>query len=327
MQANPYIHPTADVQTVHIGDGTRIWQYVIALPGAIVGRECNVCAYVFLENDVTVGNRVTIKSGVQLWDGIVIEDDVFIGPNVSFTNDKFPRSKIPRQSLPRIQIQQGASLGAGSVILPGVTIGRYAMVGAGAIVTSSVPSFAIVKGNPARITGYSYSNQKSSLPVSVSAPWNDAGFKLESTKESVASVIRGVNFHFFKQFEDLRGKLTALEFTHDLPFIPQRLFFTYDVPSLETRGEHAHRNCHQLLIAVSGTISVFVSNGREQSSVQLSSASHGLHIEPMVWASQSQYSKGACLVVLASQAYEDKDYIRTMDEYLMLINRKDLQPR
>ena len=325
MQTDPYIHPTADVQTDQIGDRTRIWQYVIALPGARVGRECNVCAYVFIENDVVVGDRVTIKSGVQLWDGIVIEDDVFIGPNVSFTNDKFPRSKVQRQSLPRIQIKQGASLGAGSVILPGVTIGRYAMVGAGAIVTSSVPPYAIVKGNPARITGYSHSNHKPFLPVSVAGQGSNVSFNLERTKESVGSVIAGVRLHFFKQFEDLRGKLTALEFDQDLPFVPQRVFFTYDVPSRETRGEHAHRNCHQLLIAVSGTISVYVSNGREQSSVQLSSTAHGLHIEPMVWASQSQYSKGACLAVLASHAYEDKDYIRTIDEYLTLINGKDSQ--
>ena len=154
MPVPPRIHPSADVQSTQIGEGTSIWQYVVVLPQARIGRDCNVCAQVFIENDVIVGDRVTIKNGVQLWDGLRIEDDVFIGPNVTFTNDRFPRSKVWPESFPQTTIQRGASIGGGAVILPGITIGPKAMVGAGAVVTRSVPPGAIVVGNPARITGH-----------------------------------------------------------------------------------------------------------------------------------------------------------------------------
>lgn len=154
LKSHPQIHSTADVHSAQIGEGTSIWQFVVILPQARIGRDCNVCAQVFIENDVVVGDRVTIKNGVQLWDGLRIEDDVFIGPNVTFTNDKFPRSKVWPESFPQTTIQRGASIGGGAVILPGVTIGAKAMVGAGSVVTRSVPPGAIVVGNPARIVGH-----------------------------------------------------------------------------------------------------------------------------------------------------------------------------
>jgi acetyltransferase-like isoleucine patch superfamily enzyme len=147
------IHSSADVQSTDIGDGTNIWQFVIVLPGARIGRDCNICAHVLIENDVVVGDRVTIKSGVQLWDGLRIEDDAFIGPNVTFTNDKFPRSKVYPETFPITTVGKGASIGGGAVILPGLDIGQHAMVGAGAVVTRDVPPRAIVAGNPARVIG------------------------------------------------------------------------------------------------------------------------------------------------------------------------------
>lgn len=152
--ANTRIHPSADVQSSVIGEGTNIWQYVVVLPKARIGRDCNICAQVFIENDVVVGDRVTIKNGVQLWDGLRVEDDVFIGPNVTFTNDKFPRSKVYPGAFPNTTVRKGASIGGGAVILPGLTIGEHSMVGAGAVVTRDVPSRAIVVGNPARIVGH-----------------------------------------------------------------------------------------------------------------------------------------------------------------------------
>jgi acetyltransferase-like isoleucine patch superfamily enzyme len=151
---NPMIHPTADAQSSHIGEGTNIWQYVVVLPKARIGRDCNICAQVFIENNVVVGDRVTIKNGVQLWDGLRIEDDVFIGPNVTFTNDKLPRSKVYPETFPITIVCRGASIGGGAVVLPGLVIGEQAMVGAGAVVTRDVPSRAIVVGNPAHIIGY-----------------------------------------------------------------------------------------------------------------------------------------------------------------------------
>lgn len=149
----PKIHPTADVQTGCIGSGTTIWQYVVILPGARIGSEVNICSHCFIENDVVIGDRVTVKSGVQLWDGTRIAADVFIGPNATFTNDKFPRSKVYPASFPLTTIESGASIGGGAVLLPGITIGRGALVGAGAVVTKSVPPYSIVSGVPARIVG------------------------------------------------------------------------------------------------------------------------------------------------------------------------------
>lgn len=148
-----FIHPLSDVQSKSVGEDTRVWQYVVVLPGARIGARCNICAHVFIENDVTVGDDVTIKSGVQLWDGLRVGDRVFIGPNATFTNDRFPRSRRRPEAFAVTEIEPGASIGANATILAGITIGREAMVGAGAVVTRDVPPGVIVVGNPARVTG------------------------------------------------------------------------------------------------------------------------------------------------------------------------------
>ena len=145
-----FIHPNSDVQSKNIGSGTRIWQYAIVLEKASIGRDCNICSHCLIENDVSVGDRVTIKSGVQLWDGVSIEDDVFIGPNATFANDRFPRSKIRPAEFTKTRVNKGASIGANATILPGITIGEKAMVGAGAVVTKDVDPGTTVVGNPAK---------------------------------------------------------------------------------------------------------------------------------------------------------------------------------
>lgn len=147
------VHELADVQATRIGAGTRIWQFVVVLPGARIGADCNICSHCFIENDVVIGDRVTIKNGVQIWDGLRIGDDVFIGPNVTFTNDLHPRSKQHPNEFLQTIIEARASIGAGAVILPGITIGEHAMVGAGAVVTKSVAPGTTVAGNPARVIG------------------------------------------------------------------------------------------------------------------------------------------------------------------------------
>ena len=143
------IHPLSDCQNVLIHDSTNIWQYVVILPNAVIGENCNICAHCFIENDVYIGNNVTVKCGVYLWDGITIEDNVQIGPNVTFTNDKYPRAKSAFE-LQRTKIKKNASIGAGSIILGGVTIGENAMVGAGSLVTKDIPSGELWFGNPAK---------------------------------------------------------------------------------------------------------------------------------------------------------------------------------
>jgi len=144
-----FIHPLSDVQSVKIGNNTRIWQFCVVLKNAIIGHDCNICASCFIENDVIIGNNVTIKNGVYLWDGIKIEDSVQIGPNVTFTNDKYPRAKQDFE-IQRILIKTNASIGAGSTILGGITIGENAMIGAGSLVTKNVPANELWFGTPAK---------------------------------------------------------------------------------------------------------------------------------------------------------------------------------
>ena len=147
------IHSTADVQTDKIGEGTSVWQFAVILKGAAIGRNCNINCHTFIENDVIIGDNVTVKSGTYIWDCIRIEDDVFLGPNVVFTNDLRPRSK-QAVTYPLTNVKKGASIGANSTILAGVTVGRYAMTGIGSVVTRNVPDHALVFGNPAKIKGW-----------------------------------------------------------------------------------------------------------------------------------------------------------------------------
>jgi len=149
----PFIHKLADVQTADIGPDTRIWQFSVILKKAVIGSNCNICAHTFIENDVLIGNNVTIKCGVYIWDGITIEDNVQIGPNVSFTNDKYPRAKQPFK-LEKTLIRNNASIGSGATILCGLEIGQFAMIGVGAVVTRNIPAFTLWFGNPARQAGF-----------------------------------------------------------------------------------------------------------------------------------------------------------------------------
>lgn len=148
------LHELSDVKSDQIGEGTTVWQFAVVFKHARIGRNCNICAHTLIENDVIVGDNVTIKSGVYLWDGLRIENNVFIGPNATFTNDKFPRSKEYPEKFLQTVIKEGASIGANATILSGIVIGKKAMIGAGAVVTKDVPDNAVVVGNPARVVRY-----------------------------------------------------------------------------------------------------------------------------------------------------------------------------
>lgn len=144
------IHPLADVQSKNIGEGTIIWQFCVVLKNATIGKNCNINCQVLIENDAIIGDHVTIKPGVQIWDGITLEDNVFIGPNATFTNDLFPKSKNKEFKLIKTLVKKGASIGANATILAGVTIGENALVGAGSVVTKNIPDNEIWVGNPAK---------------------------------------------------------------------------------------------------------------------------------------------------------------------------------
>jgi UDP-2-acetamido-3-amino-2,3-dideoxy-glucuronate N-acetyltransferase len=171
------IHPLSDVQTQSIGEGTFIWQFSIVLRNAIIGNNCNINAHCFIENDVIIGNNVTIKCGNYIWDGIRIADNVQIGPNVTLTNDKYPRAKNSKFVPAKTIIGHGASIGGGATLVPGVEIGEFAMIGAGALVTKNVPSHALVVGSPAKIIAYvdEYGNK---LPENIRSYNNNLGKKI-----------------------------------------------------------------------------------------------------------------------------------------------------
>jgi acetyltransferase-like isoleucine patch superfamily enzyme/dTDP-4-dehydrorhamnose 3,5-epimerase-like enzyme len=306
-----FVHPQGLCESPNVGPRTRVWAFAHVLPGARIGADCNICDHVFVENDVVVGDRVTLKCGVQLWDGVRLEDDVFVGPNATFTNDPFPRSRQRPAAFATTVVRAGASIGANATILPGLTVGAGAMVGAGAVVVRSVPPLAIVVGNPARIVGY------------VGSGTQHVERAPSAAAEGGATPVRGVTLHAVTVARDMRGSLAAAEFERDVPFPVRRSFFVFDVPSRETRGEHAHRRCHQFLVCLRGSVAVVADDGRTRAEFVLDSPAVGLHLPPLVWGIQYKYSPDAMLAVFASEHYDPADYIRDYDEFRRLASARD----
>jgi len=310
--ARSFRHPAAIVETNAIGDGTRIWAFAHILPGARVGAGCNICDHTFIENDVVVGDRVTVKCGVQLWDGITLEDDVFVGPNATFTNDPFPRSGRHQEAVSRTLVRRGASIGANATILPGITIGERAMVAAGSVVTRDVPPDTIVLGNPARIVGY-VGAEKAVLVEAAQAP------PARAEAGSRPSPVRGVTVHRLPLVEDLRGFVSFGEASRQVPFEIKRYFLVFGVPSQHIRGEHAHRQLQQFLICVHGSCHCVVDDGTTREEYLLNQPGVGLYVPPLCWCVQYNYSSDAVLLVLASEVYDAGDYVRDYAEFLKVV--------
>ncbi|WP_028448899.1 WxcM-like domain-containing protein [Chitinibacter tainanensis] len=309
---NYFVHPSGLCESETVGEGTRIWAFAHVLPGARIGTDCNICDHVFIENDVILGDRVTVKCGVQLWDGLRVGDDVFIGPNATFTNDRFPRSKQYPEAFSVTRIEHHASIGANATILPGLTIGQYAMVGAGSVVTHSVPPYAIVVGNPGRIVGYATNH--AAVTPEPHAPHMGS---------STVTGVRGVQLREFPIFEDMRGALTVGNFAGEVPFAPNRYFMVFAVPSKDVRGEHAHKICEQFLICVRGRVRVVADDGKARQEFLLDGPQRGLYLPAMTWASQYAYSADAVLLVFASHAYDADDYVRDYSAFLALVSEQD----
>jgi UDP-2-acetamido-3-amino-2,3-dideoxy-glucuronate N-acetyltransferase len=300
-------HETALVETTRIGDGTRIQAFAHVMPGATIGRDCHIGDHTFIENDVIVGDRVTIHGGVQLWDGVRIEDDVFIGPNATFTNDRYPRSnQRPERVLPTI-VKRGASIGANATILPGITIDEQVMVGAGAVVTRNVPRNAVVAGSPARIISYAGVRPAPSSPVEIPVETGPTETGVE-----------GVILRRLPVAPDLRGNLSFGEVGGEIPFEIQRYFVVFDVSGEQVRGEHAHRTLHQFLICVHGRCCVVADDGSHAQEFLLNEPNLGLYIPPMTWAVQYKYSRDGVLLAFTSALYDPADYIRDYGEFLEL---------
>jgi len=252
-----------------------------------------------------IGNRVTIKNGVHVWDGVSIGDDVFVGPNVSFTNDRHPRSK-QHVVASTTEVQDNSSIGAGAVILPGIVIGRGAIVGAGAVVTKSVPPNGVVVGNPARLIGHAGS--KSVNQGSAPNPESKTDLVPISTVRLIA----------LASLVDERGKLAVAEFPSSLPFEPKRFFMISEVPADVVRGQHAHIQCSQFLVATAGSLKIMIEADGVREEFLLNNPEVGLLIPPMNWAVQFSYSEDCVLLVLASHTYEEADYVRDYDTFLAL---------
>lgn len=312
-RSDAFVHPQAIVEEgAKVGPRTRVWAFAHILPRAVIGADCNICDHVFIENQVVVGDRVTIKCGVQLWDGLTLEDDVFVGPNVTFTNDPLPRSRQHLASHPQTVVHEGASIGANATVLPGLVIGRKAVVGAGAVVTRSVPGSAVVIGNPARISGYVETRQVGNVtPIHSSEKVTSAALE-----------VRGAELIELPEIVDLRGKLTFGQIGDGLPFHPKRYYVIFGVPGPEVRGEHAHRHLEQLLICVHGACSVVVDDGLHREEVRLAQPTLALHLTQMVWGAQYRFSADAVLLVLASELYDAGDYIRDYDDFLSLAKER-----
>lgn len=305
-------HSTAVVETESVGDGTRIQAFAHVLPGAKIGRDCNLGDHIFIATDVAIGDRVTIHPGVQLWDGVTIEDDVLIGPNATFTNDRFPRSNQQPERVLHTLVKRGASIGANATILPGITIEEQVMVGAGAVVTRNVPRNAVVAGNPARIISYAGARRPAAPSISP-AP-------AESGPEETR--VDGVTLHRLPMAPDLRGALSFGEVNRHIPFEMKRYFLVFDVSSEQVRGEHAHRTLHQFLICVHGRCCVVADDGVHSQEFVLDAPNIGLHIPPMIWAVQYKYSRDGVLLAFTSNLYDPADYIRDYAEFLALKQKR-----
>lgn len=256
--------------------------------------------------EATIAADAEILPGAVVPAGVTIGRQAIVGANTTFV------CSHPTAPPGDIVVGDLAMIGAGSTILGGISVGRGAQVGAGSVVTRAVPDYAIVMGVPARIVGYA---QAASTMPSHAIP--DEGNGLVSPVG-----VGNVNIHNLTSVRDLRGSLSVGEFERAVPFSPERYFLVYDVPSSEVRGEHAHRECHQFLICVHGTVSLVVDDGTNRAQVALNSPTVGVHLPPMVWGVQYQYSPGAVLLVFASHYYDAADYIRDYDEFVELVGSK-----
>jgi dTDP-4-dehydrorhamnose 3,5-epimerase-like enzyme len=246
-----------------------------------------------------------VAHGAVLPAGVVLGDAVSVGPNAVFVAPSAGEGLRPASAQAQVQV------GAGAVIYPGITLAAGVIVRPGSVVNRSVPHGAIVEGNPATIVGY------------VAAPRQPAAAlptRASSATDAIRPTgVRGVSLYHLPVIPDLRGNLTVGEFDKQIPFVPKRYFIVFGVPSRETRGEHAHRECHQFLLCLRGNCAVVADDGQRRVEVTLDSVNTGLHLPPMVWGIQYRYSADAMLMVFASHHYDPADYIRDYDEFLRAV--------
>jgi acetyltransferase-like isoleucine patch superfamily enzyme len=290
-----FVDPTALCEAKIIGASSRVLAFARVGPGTTIGENCALHEHAVLMGAITLEDGVTVESGAKLLGQVRVEHGASLGPGAVLGGDGRTDA---------IVVRRFASVGANVTVLPGVVIGRRAVVEPGSVVTQSVPANAIVSGNPATIVAYVESGQEESVGGVIVRP------SIEGTTR-----VSGVSLHRLAYAQDLRGSLTAAEF-ESLPFSPRRIFTVYGVPSESVRGAHAHRVCSQFLICTAGALSCLVDDGSTREEIRLDTTDVGLHIPPMIWGTQWRYSRDAVLLVLASHPYDAADYIRDYEEFL-----------
>ncbi|HJU99392.1 MAG TPA: WxcM-like domain-containing protein [Burkholderiaceae bacterium] len=279
----------SETARVHAGAtvaaSAMLGDFVVAYPGAEIGEHCRVRGY------------------TQLWPGVRLEAGAELGPGVTLEAPEAGANDA-------IVIGPGVRVGAGALICRGVRLGQGAQVAAGAVVAQNVPPYAIVSGSPARITDYV--QNASGAPA---LDWHQrASFPQQPSVVPLG--VGGVTLHRFKFLQDPRGDLSVGEFEKEIPFLPKRYFLVLNVPSDKTRGEHAHRACHQFLVCVKGSCAVVVDDLEQRCEVQLDTPDVGVYLPPMTWGIQYKYSSDAVLLVFASHYYAADDYIRDYDVFV-----------
>ena len=308
-----FVHPQALCESRSRRAARAIWAFAHVLPGARIGADCNICDHTFIENDVVVGDRVTVKCGVQLWDGVRIEDDVFIGPNADVLERSASRaaSSAPAQFLAdrgegrRVDRRQrddparrddragrDGRRGRGGRRIGAAVRGRRRQSGAHRQLLRCRPAHPAEAGAAA----------------SAGAAGQDTACAASSSRR-------------LAEVDDLRGKLVAGEIGEFLPFEVKRFFVVHGVSSRQIRGQHAHRKCHQFLVCVRGSCRVIADDGKQRQEFLLDTPARGVYLPPMTWGVQYDYSADAALLVLASHAYDAGDYMRDYDAFLRLVRR------
>lgn len=284
--------------------GTQIGSFVQIAAEVQIGTGCSIGSHTVIEPGVSIGNRVILEGGSHLFTGLLIEDDVYVGTNATFARARVTREAV-QSPASSILLRQHCNIGANATLCPGITIGEYAIVDAGAVVTQSVQPHAIVSGNPAQVIGFANTPEHTG-----------AGTGAPAFSHSFESKVRGVRSYHLPFISDPRGNLTVGEFERTLPFTPKRYFITFDVPSAKLRGEHAHRKCEQFLVCVRGSCAVVVDDGTHREEFLLDRPTFGVYVPAMIWATEYKHSPDSTLMVFSSEYYDPDDYIRDYDEFL-----------
>lgn len=295
------IHETALCSTERIGEGSHVSAFALLDRDATVGRRCTIGQGASLGPDVVLEDDCSIRAGARLVANLHLAAGVTVGENTVLGGER------------RTTIGRGVSIGANANVRPGVGVGQGAVIEPGAVVADPVPAHAVVSGNPALIVGY-VAGDSTTSPT-------PADLSIEPTVTGIRETrVPGAHLYPVTSATDLRGSLVAADFA-DLPFAPQRAFMVFGVSSEFIRGSHAHRQCEQFLVCVTGSIRCLIDNGTVRDEVSLDGPIHGLHMPPMVWGTQYKYTRDAMLLVLASHAYDADDYIRDYDEFQRLVKR------